>query len=81
MFEALARLSSIENGTGIVSAGGWPEWMCQTGFDERLGHVLPREGFEELVIFVDGARDHVEIEPLRRARLLNMKSDRLSGEA
>ena len=29
------------------SAGGWPEWMCQTGLPSRLVHVLPGIGIEE----------------------------------
>ena len=44
-------------------------WMCQTGLDRRCFRVLPPIGFEELLIFVDVARNHVEIEPLCRLRL------------
>src|SRR5438445_685687 len=39
------------------------------GIAELLLDILPREPVEELLIVVDVARDHVEIEPLRRLRL------------
>ena len=43
--------------------------MCQTGFDSRSRGALPLVGFQELIVFVDVTRDHVEIEPLGRLGL------------
>src|SRR5450631_1738305 len=46
-----------------------------TGMDvpDRVGQslfaILPLVAFEELLVFIDGARDDVEIEPLGRLRL------------
>ena len=34
-FDDDTSVSSMENVTGISILGGWPEWMCQTGFDSR----------------------------------------------
>ncbi len=36
---------------------------------EPRARVLPRIGFEMLLVLVDMARDHIEVEPLRRLRL------------
>ena len=44
--------------------------MCQAGVLELLRRCLRRELGDERQILVDRARDHVEIQPLRRARLL-----------
>ncbi len=39
------------------------------GIAEALPAVLPLVAVEKLLIVVDVTRDHVEVEPLRRARL------------
>ena len=36
---------------------------------ELLLRILPRKAVEELLVVVDGARDDVEMQPLRRLRL------------
>ena len=43
--------------------------MCQTGLASCCLRVLPRKAVEELLVVVDVARDHVEVQPLRRLRL------------
>ena len=68
-FDDDTSVSSIENEIGMSAFGGLPEWMCQTGLASRCLRVLPLIAVEELLILVDVARDHVEVEPLRRLRL------------
>ena len=55
--------------TGMSAFGGWPAWTCQTGFCSCCLRVLPRIALEKLLVVVDIARDHVEIQPLGRLRL------------
>ena len=65
-----ARFSSIPNGTTISAAGGLPA----VDMPDRVVHlrvdVLRRIGPQLLVIFIHRPRDHVEMHPLRRLRLL-----------
>ena len=68
-FDAVTSDNSMAKVTGLSACGGAPPWMCQTGLASRCLRVLPRIGLEKLLIFVDVARDDVEIEPLRRLRL------------
>jgi hypothetical protein len=42
---------------------------CTTPVGEPLPGILPRIAVEELLVLVDMARDHVEVEPLGRLRL------------
>ena len=78
-FDDDTSVSSSGNVTGMSAFGGLPEWMCQTGLASCCLRVLPLIGLEELLVLVDGARDHVEIEPLRRLRLGYMNSDSAFG--
>ena len=48
---------------------------------EPLLPVLPRIAVEELLILVDGARDDVEVEPLRRFGLAVHEERQRSGLA
>ena len=68
-FDDDTSVSSSWNVTGMSAAGGWPAWMCQTGLASCCLRILPRKAVEELLVVVDVARDHVEIQPLRRLRL------------
>jgi hypothetical protein len=67
-FDDDTSVSSIWNVTGMSGSGGLPAWMCQTGLPSRCLSSCAI-AFEELLIVVDVARDHVEIQPLRRLRL------------
>ena len=80
-FDAVTRLSSIANEIGISGFGGAPEWMCQTGLLNRWRVSWRSIAFQELLILVDVARDHVEIEPLRRLGLAIHEERELSGLA
>ena len=55
--------------------------MCQTGFWHLLLRLLPLIAVEKLLIIVDRARDHVEMQRLAAFGSRYMNSDRLSGEA
>ena len=68
-FDDDTSVSSSWNVTGMSAVGGWPAWMCQTGLASCCLRILPRKAFEELLVVVDVARDHVEIQPLGRLRL------------
>ena len=68
-----ARLSSSANETGAFFG---LRRLAAMDVPDRIGQpllgILARIGGEELRIFVDGPRDHVEIEPLGLARALYM---------
>ena len=68
-FDDDTSVSNSWNVTGMSAFGGWPAWICQTGLASCCLRVLPRKAVEELLVVVDIARDHVEIQPLRRLRL------------
>ena len=51
-------------------AAAQPSWMCQTGFISLAAGSSLRIGREMADIFIDGAWDHVEVEPLRLLRAL-----------
>ena len=68
-FDDETSVSRSWNVTGMSAFGGLPEWMCHTGLDEPLLAVLALIAFEELLIVIDGARDHIEVEALGRLRL------------
>ena len=53
--------------------------MCQTGLPSRSFHGWLGIGLEEAEIVVDRPRDHVEIEALRRARLLEHEERQALG--
>ncbi len=59
----------MANEIGLSALGGAPAWMCQTGLVSCSRGDLAGVGFEECCVLVDVARDHVEIQPLRRVRL------------
>ena len=54
---------------GHVGRGRMPGVDVPDRIGELLPRILPRERFEKLLVVVDVARDHVEIQPLCRLRL------------
>ena len=68
-FEAETRLSSIVNEIGTSGRRRIAGMDVPDRVHQPLLGVLPLIGFEELLVLVDVARDHVEVEPLRRLRL------------
>ena len=80
-FDDDTSVSSIENVTGMSTLRRIAGMDMPDRIRQPLLAVLPLIAVEELLIFVDSARDDVEIQPLGRLRLAIHEHDRLSGLA
>ena len=78
-FDAATRLSSSPNEIGSSAAGGSPAVDVPHRVVDAALVVLARIGGEELQVLVHRARDHVEVEPLGRLRLLEHEQRQALG--
>jgi hypothetical protein len=79
-FDDDTSVSSSWKVTASRPSGGLPLWKCQSGLRAAAWPSCCGSR-RELLIVVDIARDHVEIQPLRRLGSRYMNSDSDSGEA
>ena len=80
-FDDDTSVSSIGNVIGMSGSRRIAGMDVPDRIAELLLAVLPLVAVEELLILVDVARDHVEIQPLRRLRLAIHEQRQDSGEA